>query len=107
MVRFQVVKDTLAQLRDIEYATLRLADLISAANESLLGGEKRSSSGKVLGSKPFDDEEVAGHLTALETDSNIMFVKRRGIVYLIWIIFGTNPEFNELHVYMLQMYIFY
>ena len=83
MVRFQVVKDTLARLRDIRSATLRLADLISAANESLLGGENRSSSGKVLGSKPFDDEEVAGHLTALETDSNIMFVKRRGIVYLI------------------------
>ena len=88
MVRFQIVKDTVAEFRESESATLRLDDLISAANKSLSGGassssSSSSSSGIVLDTKPFNEKEMAGHLMALETDNNIMFVKRRGMVYLI------------------------
>eukprot|EP00946_MAST-07B_sp_MAST-7B-sp1_P004768 g4768.t1 len=105
LFRFQIVKDTVEEFRESEAVTLSLADLLSAANETLSERSSSSSSRKSsdkssasshgapssisdaaarsVDMKPFDTSEMVGHLTALETDRGIMFVKQKGMLYFV------------------------
>ena len=87
LVRFHIVREVIASPRKTNSKSVKVAAVVSAANKHReLADAPLSSTGDendTPKSKPFDAQEIVGHLNALEIENHIVFARRQGVVHFL------------------------
>ena len=88
--RFQTVRDVIASLsKTNSKSTIKVGTVVTAANEHRKLGDTPHNSSEGNNNvdthvtKPFDAQEIVGHLTAIEIENHFVFSRSKGVVHFL------------------------